>query len=71
VVNVHLWELGEYRDYDVYYPALIDPDWINGQLAFTTVSIGENRAKVWASVDLAKVCNLITIFFEHIDIIFL
>ena len=55
-VGVRLWELGEYQGVNVHtLPALIDPDWIKGQLALTTVSIGENRAKVWATVDLAKV----------------
>ena len=58
-VNVRLWELGEYRDHDARLPHLIDPRWINGQLARTTVSIGSTRTKVWATVDLAKVCELI------------
>ena len=57
-VNVRLWELGEYRHHDVHFLALIDPDWIQGQLALTTVSIGPSRAKVWATVDLAKVHTL-------------
>jgi hypothetical protein len=55
-VNVHLWDLGEYQDQDAAgFPAFIDPDWIKGQLAMTTVSIGQNRTKVWATIDLAKV----------------
>jgi hypothetical protein len=54
-VNVHLWELAEYQDQDAGLPAFIDPEWIKGQVAMTTVSIGENRTKVWATVDLAKV----------------
>jgi len=54
-LNVRLWELGEYRDHDAYLPPLIDPRWIKGQLARTTVSIGPSRTKVWATVDLAKV----------------
>jgi hypothetical protein len=70
MVNVRLWEIGEYRNHDALYPALIDPDWINGQLALTTVSIGENRSKVWATVDLAKVCTLHTISNERSDILF-
>ena len=68
-VNVRLWELEEYRDHNAQYPALIAPEWINGQLARTTVSIGENRAKVWATIDLAKVCTLNAIYYEHTDII--
>ena len=36
-------------------PSLIDPCWINSQLALTTVSIGQNKMKVWATIDLAKV----------------
>lgn len=58
-VNVHLWELGEYRDQDTQLPPLINPEWIYSQLALTTVSIGESRQKVWATIDLAKVCSLI------------
>jgi hypothetical protein len=67
-VNVRLWELGEYRDHDKYYPALIDPDWINGQLTLTTVSIGENRVKVWATVDLARVRILNMMCYSRVDI---
>ena len=58
-VNVRLWELGEYQDHDARLPHLIDPHWINRQLARTTVSIGSTRTKVWATVDLAKVRELI------------
>lgn len=54
-VNVRLWDLGEYQGQDTGFPAFIDPDWIKGQLAMTTVSIGQNRTKVWATIDLAKV----------------
>jgi hypothetical protein len=54
-VGVCLWELGEYRVPDTHFPALINPEWIAGQLALTTVSIGQDRAKVWATVELAKV----------------
>jgi hypothetical protein len=54
-VNVQLWELGEYRNHDTSLPSLIDPCWINSQLALTTVSIGQNKMKVWATIDLAKV----------------
>ena len=39
-------------------PGLIDPAWIKGHLALTTVSIGCDKTKVWATVDLAKVCVL-------------
>ncbi len=38
-------------------PLLIDPCWINSQLALTTILIGQNKMKVWATVDLAKVCD--------------
>jgi hypothetical protein len=54
-VNVRLWDLGEYQDQDASLPAFIDPDWIKGHLAMTTVSIGQSRTKVWATIDLAKV----------------
>jgi len=54
-VNVHLWDLGEYQERHADFPLFIDPDWIKGHLAMTTVSIGRNRTKVWATVDLAKV----------------
>jgi len=37
IVNVHLWELGEYQDPEARLPALINPDWIKGQL--TVISI--------------------------------
>jgi hypothetical protein len=58
-VNVCLWELGEYQDHDAQLLHLIHPRWINGQLARTMVSIGSTRTKVWATVDLAKVRELI------------
>ena len=54
-VGVCLWELGEYRVPDTHFPGLINPEWIAGQLALTTVSIGKDRVKVWATVELAKV----------------
>jgi hypothetical protein len=54
-VNVRLWELGEYQGQETTLPHLIDPGWIKGYLARTTVSIGQDRLKVWATVDLAKV----------------
>jgi hypothetical protein len=54
-VDVQLWELGEFRNHDASLPSLIDPCWINSQLALTTVSIGQNKTKVWATIDLAKV----------------
>jgi hypothetical protein len=53
--NVHLWVLGEYYDRDTQLPLLIDPDWIVGQLGMTTVSLGDNRIKVWASIEISKV----------------
>jgi hypothetical protein len=37
---------GEYQDHDTQLPLLIDPNCIVGQLAMTTVSVGENRTKV-------------------------
>jgi hypothetical protein len=54
-VNVCLWDLGEYQDDDAAFPAFINPDWIKGHLAMSTVSIGQSRIKVWATIDLAKV----------------
>jgi hypothetical protein len=68
LVNVHLWELGEYWYHNMYHPALIDPNSINRQLALTTVSIGQNKAKVWATVPLAKVCTLCLICYNCVDI---
>src|SRR6266851_2926974 len=56
-VNVQLWALGEYQNHAVSLPLLIDPCWINSQLALTTVLIGQNRTKVWATIDLVKVCD--------------
>lgn len=52
---MRLWELGEYRDRDTQLPPLINPDWIVGQLAMTTVSLGASRTKVWASIEIIKV----------------
>jgi hypothetical protein len=49
--------LGEYQNHDASLPSLIDPCWINSQLALTTVSIGQNRTKFQTTIDLAKVCN--------------
>ncbi|KAG0701855.1 hypothetical protein DFH29DRAFT_999846 [Suillus ampliporus] len=49
-VDICLWELGEYIDQDTQLPALIDLDWITGQVAMTTVSIGDTRTKVWATI---------------------
>ena len=57
-INVCLWDLGEYQDQAVGFSGLIDPDWIKEQLAMTMISIGQNRTKVWAKIDLAKVCIL-------------
>ncbi|KIJ11914.1 hypothetical protein PAXINDRAFT_15245 [Paxillus involutus ATCC 200175] len=53
-MNVRLWEIEEYHDKDTQLPALISPQWICGHLALKTVSIGANRIKVWATIDLAK-----------------
>ena len=60
-VNVRLWELAEYIGPEAGVPHLVDPAWIKGQLALTTVSIGRDKTKVWATVDLAKVRHLDTI----------
>ena len=65
-VHVRLWELGEYQRPETGIPGLIDPCWIKGQLALTTISIGRDKAKVWATVDLAKVCHSEMIRIMHI-----
>ena len=54
-MNVRLWELGEYFGPEGQLPTLIDPDWIQGHLALTMVTLGRDRTKVWATVDLEKV----------------
>lgn len=54
-VGVRLWELGEYQTPDTHIPGLINPEWIAGQLALTMVTLGKDRVKVWATVELAKV----------------
>jgi hypothetical protein len=64
-VNVRLWKLGEYLSPETGVPSLIDPAWIKGQLALTTVSIGCNKMKLWAIVDLAKVYHLDMIWDIH------
>jgi len=56
-VGVCLWELREHQVPDTIFPGLINPEWIVGQLAPTMVSIGQDRVKVWATVELAKVCG--------------
>lgn len=56
-MDVRLWELGEYLDRDTQLPHLIDPDWVTGQLAMMTVSIGESKTKVWATIDISKVLD--------------
>ena len=55
-VHVRLWELGEYQSPETGVPSLVDPAWVKGQLARSTISIGHDKAKVWATIDLAKVC---------------
>jgi hypothetical protein len=60
-VQVRLWELGEYLGPETGFPSLIDPVWIKGQLVLTTVTLGRERVKAWATVDLAKVCYFETI----------
>ncbi|KAG2351109.1 hypothetical protein BDR07DRAFT_1502581, partial [Suillus spraguei] len=57
-VSVRLWTLGEYLEDEVQLPHLIDPDWINGQLAMT-VFIGVEKTKVWATINLAKVRQML------------
>ncbi|KAG0700531.1 hypothetical protein DFH29DRAFT_1001034 [Suillus ampliporus] len=57
VVDVRLWELGEYLDRDTQLPHLIDPDWVTGQLAMMTVSVSESKTKVWATIDISKVLD--------------
>lgn len=54
--DLRLWKLGEYTSQETQLPHLIDPDWIFCQLGMTTVSIGEDKTKIWATVDLSKVC---------------
>ncbi|KAG1774332.1 hypothetical protein EV702DRAFT_1047887 [Suillus placidus] len=50
--DVRLWQLGEYKSRETQLPSLINPDWIVGHLGMTTVSIGKDRTKVWATIDL-------------------
>ena len=49
-------QLGEYQTLESQLPSLVDLDWIGNLLALTVVSVREDRRKVWATVDLAKVC---------------
>lgn len=53
-MSVRLWELEEYWGTETQLPGLIDLDWIHGHLARTIVSVGPDRVKVWATIDLAK-----------------
>ncbi|KAG1826357.1 hypothetical protein EV424DRAFT_1345673 [Suillus variegatus] len=53
-LSVHLWELEEYQGSDTQIPTIIDLDCIHGHLARTTVSIGADQVKVWATINLAK-----------------
>lgn len=62
-VSVQLWTLGEYIEDETQLPRLIDPDWINSQLAMTTVSVGVKKTKVWVTIDL--VCQ--TLFEQDIN----
>lgn len=55
MISVFVWELGEYWDCDCQLLLLIEPDWIVSQLGMTTISIGENNTKVWATINLSKV----------------
>jgi len=50
--------MGEYLHPEAGVPSLINLAWIQGQLALTIVSIGHDKVKAWATVDLAKVCIL-------------
>ncbi|KAG1769495.1 hypothetical protein EV702DRAFT_1202903 [Suillus placidus] len=52
ISDVRLWQLGEYKSRETQLPSLINPDWIVGHLGMTTVSIGKDRTKVWATIDL-------------------
>ena len=65
-VHVRLWELGEYQSPRSGVVDIINPVWIKGQLALSTVSIGCNKAKVWATVDLAKVRCMDVIHDVHV-----
>ena len=65
-VHIHLWELGEYQSPGSGVVGLINPAGIKGQLALSTVSIGCNKANVWATVDLAKVCCVDMIHDVHV-----
>lgn len=66
-VQVRLWELGEYRSPETGPSSLIDPEWIKGQVALTIVSIGQDKLKLWATVDLAKVRHIGTSCDKHIN----
>jgi hypothetical protein len=54
-VDVRLWKIAEYHDQESRLPGLIDPEWIHGHVALTTVSLFEGDQKAWATIDLAKV----------------
>jgi hypothetical protein len=57
LVNVHLWELGEYAGPESQLPPCINLDWLRCPLGLTIVTIGNlnERHKVWATVDISKV----------------
>jgi hypothetical protein len=57
-VNVHLWELGQYISQDSHLPQLIDLNWLQSLLGMAVVSVGEERRKVWATIDLSKVIHI-------------
>ncbi len=67
-VDVHLWEIAEYQGLGADLSAFIDPDWITRQVGITTISIGENGTKVWATMDLVKVHNLHMTFYLFYDL---
>lgn len=53
--SVNRWELEEYVGEDTQLLMLVPLTWISGQLVLKTVSIGSERTKIWATIDLAKV----------------
>ena len=59
-IGVRLWEIEEYIDKDTQLPLLIPPRWIHTHLALKTVVIGASCTKVWATIDLVKVCYMVS-----------
>ena len=54
-VGVHFWNLDEYLGPDTLIPTLVDPSWIHTHLSLKTISVGTDRKKVWATINLVKV----------------